>query len=831
MSKQENEIKPENGKAKTAHTGILKFLQHLFITLAAVAALLLISRSAIIISRFGGKELHTQFKSDAGRKYEDSVLFNTILGYETTDVLRLVTIRTQMETDGVYDPDKVIDVLAYNARQSETYETGQEGRVKYYLGDLLKWKRYGLYTEPAESRTVFASGNSAYGPDGGDSGYYTEYDYTDVLVNRYKTVDGLGLESYATNGFEYGRLVEELNMCCDDLYTNYSDYLKLTEYFDVINSNIRYCVIMGDGKDRTVYTNAGISADTDNARIAEAFRSYGRYLCYDFDRMMYQTNTAITESTFNNLMYNYKYAYPDDCVIYIGVDMDMPVNDCIKSASANYTTVIPAQNELFIAIIASLFLYLVLLVLCTILEGKAVDADGRNYIRFTVFDNTPIELWGLLTGGFLGLCLATYYFIKSEDREVLYEVANYNNIPYIAAAAAAVFILDVIFLFLYYSFIRRVKGRHIWKQSLLYKILGSIKKGIYFVYDNGGLLLRSVVPYVIFLVINALTIVAGYFVRESGFAVCALITLILVDILVGIFIYKQANDRSKIIDGMKRIITGDLTYKADGNGMHGDNKELSECINSISDSVRNAVEQSMKDERMKTELVANVSHDIRTPLTSIINYVDLIKRENIEDETVRGYIQVLDEKSQRLKTLTDDLIEASKVSSGNVDLELVKMNLPEMLSQALGEFSDKFDERQLSIVTRTEGLTNPNMMADGRYLWRVIENLLGNVCKYSMPGTRVFVDLFNIPAGTYGTAGSEKEKVALRITNMSSTPLPEDLSELTERFIRGDESRTGEGSGLGLSIAKTLTELMGGTFTLAGEADLFKAEISFEAVN
>jgi len=155
-----------------------------------------------------------------------------------------------------------------------------------------------------------------------------------------------------------------------------------------------------------------------------------------------------------------------------------------------------------------------------------------------------------------------------------------------------------------------------------------------------------------------------------------------------------------------------------------------------------------------------------------------------------------------------------------VELELVKINLPEMLSQALGEFDERFAESSLGVVVNSDALQRPYIMADGRSLWRVLENLLGNVCKYSMPNTRVFIDMFN-----------NTDSVVLRITNMSQSPLPADLSELTERFIRGDESRSTEGSGLGLSIAKTLTELMGGTLSLHSEADLFKAEVAFEAVD
>ena len=800
---------------KRTRTGGFKFVQHILITIVALIAILLISESVVVINRYEGKEILTQFGSDSGRKYEDSALFSTIFGYEVTDVLRLVTIRTQMETNGAYDPDRIVDVSAYNARQVEGYDPSEHITVKYYLGDLLKWKRYGFYNEERSAYEFPVSANGLYGEEWGntDPGYTENY-----LVNRYKSVEGLDIESYAHNREEYEKLCNALMSCAEDLYINYNEYLGLSDYFSAFNSNIRYCVVMEEGKDRVIYTNADITAKMNNEQIADVFKDYGRYLSYDSDRMRYYTNTAITESVFNTLINKYKYAYPDDCMIYIGADMSMPVNDCISSAGRGFNLGIPNRNVQIAALIICLILYLMILVACTILEGRIISADGNTTIRFTGFDNTPIELMIILMAVlFFGIGFIVA-FVSEMDYDSLYKAMDYVESPvFYAVCGVAVFVLDIIILGMYYSLVRRIKGRHIWKQSFLYKIVCAIAKGVLKIYDNGNVLIKSVVPLGILGIINVGMIAMAF---ERFFPVACISTLVLIDIGACVFIFRQVNDRNNIIEGMKKIISGDLSYKTDIDKVHGDNKELGICVNSISDSVRNAVEQSMKDERMKTELLANVSHDIRTPLTSIINYVDLIKRENIENENVRSYVEVLDEKSQRLKTLTDDLIEVSKASSGNVELELVKINLPEMLSQAMGEFDERFTESSLGVVVNSDALQRSCIMADGRSLWRVLENLLGNVCKYSMPNTRVFIDMFN-----------NADRVVLRITNMSQSPLPADLSELTERFIRGDESRTTEGSGLGLSIAKTLTELMGGTLTLHSEADLFKAEVAFEAVD
>ncbi len=218
----------------------------------------------------------------------------------------------------------------------------------------------------------------------------------------------------------------------------------------------------------------------------------------------------------------------------------------------------------------------------------------------------------------------------------------------------------------------------------------------------------------------------------------------------------------------------------------------------------------LKSERLKTELITNVSHDIKTPLTSIINYVDLLKEEKIEDKKIKEYIKILDQKSQRLKKLTEDLIEASKVSSGNVELNIEDINLKELLNQITGEFEDKFKEKKLKVeldIPKTDII----IKADNRYMYRIMENLFSNVAKYSMKNTRVYINITN-----------EESKIKLEIKNVSSEKLNITSDELTQRFVRGDRARFTEGSGLGLSIAKSLTELQGGKFEIHIDGDLFK---------
>lgn len=832
--KTERTPKPPKSPKKEVKTEFFKFLQHVLITIAAVMGLMYAASTIVVVSSYDRNEIYHLSASDQGRAYEDSVFFNTVLGKEAEGLLKYVTIRTQMETNGAYDPDKIIDVAAYNARQDNGYSDVDNVTAQYHLGDLLKWTKYGFEYKDTLVNSDTVSGNylnkEEYdSPDSGEDADFYGADLNDshsMLINRYTTADGRCVEDLTDNWDDYDVLTGSIQACSEALYYNYTDYLSLSDYYDALNSNIRYWIRMGEGANAVVYTNTAMRA-ADEAKVAPAFKAYGKYISYDADRMVYETNTAINESAFNSLMSRYRYAYPDNCRIYIGVDMSMPADDAVRSARSGFvSTYLPNRDETYGIIILCVILYLILLVFNTIHEGVVRNEDGSKTVRFTEFDHTPIEIWFIIAAviGLLFIVLpasiASTYFdsFRYQAMDILKDMYIY------VVFAVVVFIFDVLTLWLYYSLVRRIRGRHIWKQSFLYKLIQKCIRGAYKIYDNGSVILRSIVPYVTLILINFFLIVLTACSDDNLIQCLILAGLILVDAAAGVFIYKQVKDRDEIMSGMKRIISGDLSYRSDTDAVHGDNKELSVCVNSIGESVRNAVEQSMKDERMKTELLANVSHDIRTPLTSIINYVDLIKRENIDDMKISAYVDILDEKSQRLKTLTDDLIEASKVSSGNVELELMKMNLPEMVTQALAEFDEKLAEKSLSVVTRTDNLTVPTMMADGKSLWRVMENLLGNVCKYAMPGTRVFVDMYN-------RANDETDMdISLRITNTSEIPLPADLTDLTERFSRGDTARTTEGSGLGLSIAKSLTELMGGTFRLYSEADLFKAEISFKAV-
>jgi len=285
------------------------------------------------------------------------------------------------------------------------------------------------------------------------------------------------------------------------------------------------------------------------------------------------------------------------------------------------------------------------------------------------------------------------------------------------------------------------------------------------------------------------------------------------NIILGVLILFCAVIMRRIQAGGEKLAAGDLDAKIDTKYMFGDFRQFSESMNRIGDGMSAAVDERMKSEHLRTELITNVSHDIKTPLTSIVNYVDLIQKENVTDEPLAGYIEVLARQSARLKKLTEDLVEASKAATGNITVQPEELDVSLMLTQTAGEYDEKLRTAKLDLILR-QPPEAVHILADGRLLWRVFDNLMNNIVKYAMPGTRVYLTLH--------TEGDEAEII---FRNIARDELNVASEELFERFTRGDASRSTEGSGLGLSIAKSLTELQGGTLHLTVDGDLFKAAV------
>ena len=382
----------------------------------------------------------------------------------------------------------------------------------------------------------------------------------------------------------------------------------------------------------------------------------------------------------------------------------------------------------------------------------------------------------------------------------------------------------ILFLFvsgiLYFSLIRRIKAKTFLRSSLLgrfvllplgklFRYIGVNLKEFYHYLPSFGKTLLYLGGGILWFAVSVVLFLFNQ-------TVPALALLILGAFLCAVVCLRNMLDRARISESTAQMSVGNLSIRIPTKSMLPSNKNLSENINQICDGLHSAVEEQTKSERMKTELITNVSHDIKTPLTSIINYIELIKNELPQEGAVAGYAEVLSQKSWRLKALIDDLVEASKAASGTMQLEPIRFNAVELLRQAVGDFEERLTEQNLTLCMELPE-TPVNVLADGACTHRIIENMLSNVCKYALSGTRVFVSL-DLPEET-GLA-------LLTVKNTSASVLTKTPEELLTRFSRGNDDRSGEGSGLGLSIAESLAELQGGSFYVEIDGDLFKAKLT-----
>lgn len=374
-------------------------------------------------------------------------------------------------------------------------------------------------------------------------------------------------------------------------------------------------------------------------------------------------------------------------------------------------------------------------------------------------------------------------------------------------------VIDIVLIILYLmSFAVRIRTVGVIKRTFIYMVSSFVFGNLGYLLKNTSLVWRTALAMLALCFLELVGLIS-YGAYVEGVGLWFLEKLVLFPIIMYIAIGLR-----KLQKGGEAIAEGDLAYKVDTEHLLWDFKRHGENLNNISSGMSAAVDERMKSERLKTELITNVSHDIKTPLTSIINYVDLIKKENVENETVQKYVEVLDRQSTRLKKLIEDLVEASKASTGNIKVDMAPCEAGVLLNQMQGEYEDKLKALNLELVTKMP--EDPvTIMADGRHMWRTLDNLMNNICKYAQPSTRVYIDL-----------EVKESKAVITFKNISKYGLNISADELMERFVRGDASRNTEGSGLGLSIAKSLTELQGGKLELAIDGDLFKAILSFNII-
>lgn len=713
-------------------------------------------------------------------RYDETEQFQAQFQQDLDNIFDYVSYRDVFETDGTLDLSR------------EMFSITRDGpEIIYTLEEVLRYaKSQGFYLNDQFEvvNDMFLYNNAATSQD--------------CLVNwRAYSTD----QKLSEPGDAYTSLLElakEVLHCLSSYYKVHYELLSNPSnlYFQIAYSN--------GGDSQMLYTNCPDLTVDDMWNL-------GRFCYLDSDSIFIDTNLPEIPRNITISMEKNNFYSADHYYIMVAVDTDYPADDAYAKASGNYQHLRNRFMEGVAALGIGILGCLITLYYLVLLSGHRTE--DRSTVTLHHFDTISTESWIVL----MGICTAFMLFIGEKiGYKLIHLLINVSSWEYAERMMRAIIIYTCCMVGIF-SLLRRYKAHVLWKNSLIHQIQLDIQE--YF--SNRTFSHRLVCFFSAFLCVQiggcALIAVAFHFQKYLPMKLAILLLILamaVIDYRTFRWVYSSSRQEDRIADAIGRIAGGDTSYQMDLDGLSGKELGIARKINLIGTGLERALQEQVKSERLKADLITNVSHDIKTPLTSIINYVDLLKREQLPGERVQEYLNVLDQKSQRLKTLTEDLVEASKASSGNLKLEMARLDLVEMIWQTNGEFEEKFADRHLELVSSLPG-TSALIEADGRHLWRVLENLYNNAFKYAMERSRVYTDVICDNGIAYFT-----------IKNVSEHPLNVSSDELTERFVRGDVSRTTEGSGLGLSIAQSLTKLQGGSFDIIIDGDLFKVRIGFPIV-
>lgn len=618
----------------------------------------------------------------------------------------------------------------------------------------------------------------------GDIGEETEYTKSEQFANDY---------------FYY--ITNTISRCENEKEGYSSNFIKIKDengnsyyYCDVRESNNYYLnvpaymnYIMINKKTNRMYTNIKSQDYTQEMNKMNQNKIYWNFVDGKIDTNLERINQE-------NIKYNYNYYYEileqnsnksynmQDYDIYTSYDdSNMNQYTAYRINQTMYQYMLEHPNEPIYTITLT---GLTLLVIAIYLFWAIGHKEGKEGISLNEIDKFPYEILAIIC---LSIVVITLSILINIGESINYFILLVGTICYFVCYAACA-ILGV-------TTIKRLKAKRFLKSFLTYKILkwfwNKIKRFMNIINQKVSGTRQLLYYYIIFILVSIIL------ASLSG-------TVISIILLLGFWIWvyykmkKYIVQQEKIKKALKNIYDGKTDVKLNEEELQGALKEIAVYVNDIAGGFSNAIEESLKSERLKTELITNVSHDIKTPLTSIINYVDLLKKEEIQNEKIKEYIEILDQKSQRLKKLTEDLVEASKVSSGNVKLNLEEINVKELFNQTIGEFKDRFEKKALKVEINMPQ-EEIRIKADSRYLYRVIENLFSNITKYALESSRVYIDI-----------QENKNFVSICIKNISKDKLNISSEELMQRFVRGDRSRYTEGSGLRIIYCKKFNRITRG---------------------
>lgn len=670
---------------------------------------------------------------------------------------------------------------------------------------------------------------------------------TATLLSSVCLVFGIATGTFATETerqeYKQSLMKEMLWSTANIIRRELKDYAEFYEdegedyyYYFTISENVLYEIKNADGK--IIFSNMNETAGDIQIRDEYGFSVLKDE--YKDSELIYEETTTLedgelaTSVHINSNDSTDKYYDEKSYSITLCLKEELVAHDTFYYASELFDFIVGNETKLSVTAIISAILSVALFIFLMCASGHKDEVEGIHISRF---DRFPVDI---LSAIYIGLTILLGYGIVWCYEEFYYYMMWYyydatmnSAIPFLVGLFIIGVLLDFVLLaILSMTTAVRLKTRTYIKSTLIFIVLNICWKTLKMCWkflkmiwktickfcrksvNFTGRVLRKI-PLVWKTIAVVIAIILLEFIILSydwGYWWPA---VWIINIVLGVCAILIAIILKQIKKGTEEIAKGNIYKKINTKYMFLDFKDHAENINNINDGIAKAVEERMKSEHFKTELITNVSHDIKTPLTSIINYVDLLEKEEIENETAKEYIGVLSRQSARLKKLIEDLLEASKASTGNVSVNLSQFELGILLTQALGEYEERFSKNNLQVVlNKTDEMLL--VMADNRHMWRVFDNVLNNIAKYAQPNTRVYID------------ATRKNQIAeISFRNISKDPLNISGDELMERFVRGDSSRNTEGSGLGLSIAKSLTEVQKGKLDIQIDGDLFKVRLAF----
>jgi signal transduction histidine kinase len=784
---------------------------------------------------------------------------NVLQAGSTADIENMVSERYKSEIDSTAADQvraKLADLDLYSSEYDEAQDYNEDGTVD--IEDIVQI----ISASDTAENAKYPNLSTEY--DGYDVDIYLAYGNTPTpfyVYSNHLSTYGRKSKLQYFNVANLGHMYDEIYLPEKTVYS-FDTFEEMNSFRrSYIDTGYNVDIILPDEvkdialnryyllDDETAYDDDGTAYDDDMTAYIYFSNGDGDHTPYNYYKQYSYEETDTTEDAVSE---REKYPYPtitdgykvvledeDGIAVKLYLESSVSINDMYKiSGYGEFLTamvqIYPYRYTAVIIFIILSILFVVSMVVSMVLSGS------REGLR--PYEKIPLELMLCAIAGLVACIVVpgcemlkiALYTIRGDTFSTMFLSPDLNwdkisNVLFVLAISSSC----TAGLLIFNNLIARAKQRKFFSTSLIVRLFkklfgreSTIVKWVRYVAEKIPFIWKAAIVYLLLTIGEIILLAIG----ASGYGVMLFFFVIFKCIFIILFITFICM-MAELFKGGDKLAQGDYKHKVNTKYMFWAFKKHGENLNNINEGIQVAVEERMKSERMKTELITNVSHDIKTPLTSIINYVDLLEKENITGEPEASYIEVLARQSARLKKLIEDLVEASKASTGNVQVELTHMDINMLIDQAAAEYVDKLADKNIQLVVSKSDLA-AYAMADGRHLWRVFDNLLNNACKYAMPGTRVYVTTSVVD--TQGNKISDINNIDVRnvyvkieFKNISKEPLNISSDELMERFVRGDSSRNTEGSGLGLSISRSLCQLQSAYFDVSIDGDLYKAIITF----